>query len=58
MNDFYLDLALSVLFSTLKTVIKNEERKAALKKAMLKLRNAIDVAYGDDDDFGVFRTNA
>ena len=53
MSDFYVDLALTVLFSTLKTAIKNEERKASLKKAMLKLRNAINVAYAGDEAFGV-----
>lgn len=51
MTDFWLEMALSVLFATLKQIIKNPEKKADVKKAMLKLRNTIDVAYGDDTDF-------
>ncbi len=51
MNDFWVDMALSVLFSVLKQVVKNPAKKAELKKAMLKLRDTINIAYGGDPDF-------
>lgn len=49
--DYWLDMALAVMFSTLKQVIKNPVKKAELKKAMLKLRDNINIAYAGDVDF-------
>ena len=43
--DFLIPLALSVLFETLKVVVKNATKKEALAKAMKKLRDALLVAY-------------
>jgi len=51
MGDFWVDMALAIVFSVLKQVVKNPERKAALKRALLKLRNTIDAAYAGDADF-------
>lgn len=51
MWQFYLDLALSVLFRVLKNIITDAELKANMKKALLKLRDAINFAYGEDEDF-------
>jgi hypothetical protein len=51
MFDFYISMALAVLFQVLKQVVKNPKSKEELKKAMLKLRNAINTAYADDEDF-------
>ena len=51
MESFWIDFAFSTLFTILKTSIKNEEKKAALKRAMLKLRNQINAAYALDPDF-------
>ncbi len=48
MKDFWVEMALSVLFGVLKDVVKNPSKKADLSRAMLKLRGAIDVAYGDE----------
>jgi hypothetical protein len=49
--DFWVDMALAVMFSVLKQVIKNPDKKAAMKAAFLKLRNTINIAYDDDPEF-------
>lgn len=51
MNDFFYDMGLAVLFKVLKDAVKDAKKKASIKKAMLKLRNAINSAYADDQDF-------
>ncbi|MGH9492607.1 MAG: hypothetical protein ACRD2K_03820 [Terriglobales bacterium] len=51
MGDFWVDMALAIVFSVLKQVVKNPGRKEALKKAFLKLRNTINAAYAGDSDF-------
>lgn len=51
MNNFWIPMALSVLFEVLSETVKNPQSKAKLKKALLKLRNAINTAYFDDPDF-------
>jgi hypothetical protein len=43
--DYFFDMALSVLFSTLKSVVKNQAKKAALAKGLMKLRDALIAAY-------------
>ena len=48
--DYFVDMALAVLFGTLRQVVKNPEKKAALKKAMCKLRDALIVAYPPEQD--------
>lgn len=45
------DLIISFAISTLLSAIKNPANKAKLKRAMLKVRNAINAAYADDPDF-------
>jgi hypothetical protein len=47
MNDLLIQMAVSILLST----IKNPEKRAELKRAMLKVRNTINMAYADDPDF-------
>lgn len=42
-----INMALAIIFST----IKNPAKKAELKGAMLKLRNAINTLYAGDPDF-------
>lgn len=49
--DDLIDLALAVVFSVLKKSVKNTQKKAELKKAMLKLRNVINTTYFGDPDF-------
>lgn len=51
MNDFFYDMGLAVLFRVLKDAVKDAKKKASIKKAMLKLRDAINLAYADDKDF-------
>ena len=48
--DFWLNMALAVLFSTLKEVVKNPDKKAALQRALVKLRNQLSIAYPPDED--------
>ena len=45
MGDFYVDMALSVVFAVLKQVVKNPKKKEVLRKAMEKLRDALNAAY-------------
>lgn len=51
MDSFWVDMALSVIFSVLKQVIKNPGKKTDLKAAMLKLRNTINTVWAGDPDF-------
>lgn len=44
MEDLFINMALSVLLST----VKNPEKAATFKKALLKLRNAINAAFPED----------
>jgi len=51
MQDFWVDMALAVLFSFLKQSVKNPASKATMKKAFLKLFMAIKATYAGDSDF-------
>jgi hypothetical protein len=51
MVDYLESMALAIIFSVLKTVVKNAESKAKMKAAFLKLRNGINDAYAGDPDF-------
>lgn len=44
MEDLLINMALSILLG----VIKNPEKAAKLKKALLKVRNAINAAFPND----------
>lgn len=46
------DLLINMGISAILAAIKNQQKKAALKKAMLKVFNAIKAAYPGDPDFG------
>ena len=48
MNDIWFDLGISFVLSAIKAAIKNPERKEAYRKALLKVRNAIDALYVDE----------
>lgn len=50
-NNFWIDMALSVIFSVLKQIIKNGESKEDMRAACLKLYNTIKIAYSGDPDF-------
>ena len=45
--DFYLNFGITAIL----LAIKNPAKKASLKKAMLKVRDAINIAYAGDPDF-------
>mgnify|MGYP001320477171 CR=1 FL=1 len=51
MNDLFLNLAISTLLTAIKESVKNPEKKITLKRAFLKVRNAINTLYLDDPDF-------
>lgn len=51
MSDWQVDLGLSFLFTFLKNSVKNEKSKARFKRAFLKLRDSINLAYAGDEDF-------
>jgi hypothetical protein len=51
--NFFVPMALSIIFQVLKLVIKNPSAKEEMKAACLKLRDSINAAYADDPDFGV-----
>jgi hypothetical protein len=46
-EQYLVSMALSIVFA----VIKNPLKKAILKAALLKLRNAINTLYAGDPDF-------
>jgi hypothetical protein len=43
----FLSLALSIILSALKQSVKNPAKKEELRKAMLELRDTIDLIYGN-----------
>lgn len=45
------DIIITMAIATLLATIKRPEKREHLKKAMLKVRNAINAAYADDEDF-------
>jgi hypothetical protein len=51
MQDYWIDMALAVLFSALKSAVKNTQSKVNMKKAFLKLYMAIKNLYAGDEDF-------
>ena len=48
--NFWIPMALSIIFAVLKEVVKNPSSKAELKAAMTKLRDALLLAYPPDQD--------
>ena len=50
MQDFLVSMGLSVIFEVLKNVVKNKDSKEKMRKAMLKLFNAIKTAYPEFDE--------
>jgi len=51
MDSFLVDFAISVILTTVRAVVKNPGKKAAMKKVFLKVVNSIRAAYQDDPDF-------
>jgi hypothetical protein len=51
MNEMLIDMGISFVLSAIKESFKNPAKKAQLKKAMLKVRNQINLLYAGDADF-------
>lgn len=47
----WLDFAISIILTTLRGAVKNEQRKRELRAAMLKLAATIHAIWGQDDEF-------
>ncbi len=41
--------AIALLLAVLRSVVKNPKKKAALKKRLMAVRDAIDAAYADEN---------
>ena len=51
MENVLFDLGISFVFTSLREAVKNAEKKAKLKKIMLKIKNQIEIVFSDDPDF-------
>jgi len=51
MNDLLLNMGISFVLTAIKESFKNKTKKEELKKAMLKIRNQINLLYAGDADF-------
>lgn len=52
MNDLLLNMGISFVLTAIKESFKNPKKKEELKRAMLKIRNQINMLYAGDPDFG------
>lgn len=51
MENVLFDLGISVIFTALREAVKNPDKKAKLKKVMLKIKTQIEIVFSDDPDF-------
>lgn len=51
MSDLLLNMGISFVLTAIKESFKNPARKEELKRAMLKIRNQINLLYAGDPDF-------
>lgn len=49
--DYLIHMAIALVLAAINEAVKNPMRKAALKRAMLKVRNQINLLYAGDEDF-------
>ena len=49
--NYFLDFAISILLTELKSVVKNPGKAAELKSVMLKIYTQIGVVFGTDPQF-------
>lgn len=49
--DTWISIGIAVVLQAVKDSIKNPKKKAALKAALLKVRNQINLLYAGDPDF-------
>ena len=45
--DYFFNMAIAVVLAAIKGAIKNPEKAEEVKRALLKVRNAIDLLYGE-----------
>ena len=48
MDNLLVNMGISFVLTAIKESVKNEKKKADLKAAFLKIRNAIDALYPDE----------
>lgn len=58
MQDFWTQIAFTVIIQLLQSSIKNAKAKATLKKVMLKIFGLISLMYAGDEDFNPQTTAA
>jgi hypothetical protein len=46
--DYLLNIAIAIVLATIKEAFKNPEKKEAVKKALLKIKNNIELLYGEE----------
>lgn len=51
LQDYLESFAINGILTMVKLSVKNEAKKASLKKALLKIYTAVRVLYADDPDF-------
>jgi len=51
MDSIFFDMGVAFVLSAIKAAFKSDEKRAALKKALLKVRNQINALYYSDPDF-------
>ena len=49
MGEYFFNMAVSIILMTLKELPQDPVKKAKLKKALLKIKNEIELIYGDDE---------
>jgi hypothetical protein len=49
MNDFIIDMGISIVLSAIKIAFKNNTSKESLKKALMKIKFQIELLYPDDE---------
>lgn len=46
--DFFLSMAISVILTSIQQAVKNPEKAETIKRALIKVRNQIDLLYPNE----------
>lgn len=57
MGDFWIDFALSIIFTLLRGLVKDPEKKEAMRKAFYKMDGLIHIAYPELGGVNATRTS-
>jgi non-canonical (house-cleaning) NTP pyrophosphatase len=49
MDSWIFDMAIALVLSTIKTAVKNPAKKESLRRALLKVRDQINLLYASDE---------